>query len=254
MAANGCTFDFTDARVLVTGGTSGIGYAIATAFADAGAAVTITGTRADKAAYADDPVDLDRFEFVQCNTRDHDAIDALIARYESIDVLVNNAGASNAFGDESTPDGFTGTLDANLNGAMRLTFGLHDALAASTLAGGSSVINIISMSAFRSATSVMGYAASKAGLITLTNNLAIRWMDDGIRVNAVAPGLILSRMTAALELPGLEEIKAREFARVPAGRWGTPEECAWSTLFLCTAQSAYTTGTVLAVDGGYLAF
>jgi 3-oxoacyl-[acyl-carrier protein] reductase len=253
MAANGCTFDFTGASVLVTGGTSGIGYAISTAFADAGASVTITGTREAASAYADDGVDLDRFEFVQLHTTDNDAIDALAARFDTLDVLVNNAGGSTLLG-ERTPDGFASALDVNLKGAMRLTMGLHDALAASTLTGGSSVISVISMSAFRSSVSVLGYAASKAGLVTLTRNLAMLWIDDGIRVNAVAPGLILSRMTAALDLPELAEIKAREFARVPAGRWGTPDECAWATLFLCTEQSAYTTGTVLAVDGGYLAF
>jgi NAD(P)-dependent dehydrogenase (short-subunit alcohol dehydrogenase family) len=79
-------------------------------------------------------------------------------------------------------------------------------------------------------------------------------MDDGIRVNAVAPGLIRTRLTSSLDLPGLEEIKAKEIARVPAGRMGTPEECAAATLFLATAGSAYTTGVVFAIDGGYLAY
>lgn len=79
-------------------------------------------------------------------------------------------------------------------------------------------------------------------------------MDDNIRVNAVAPGLILTRMTSALDMPELAEIKEKELARVPAGRMGTPEECAAATLFLATEASAYTTGISLAVDGGYLAF
>ena len=92
MASNGCRFDFTGARVLVTGGTAGIGYAIASAFADAGAAVTITGTRATPADYDGDPVDLSRFEFVQVDTRDTDAIDRLAASFDVLDVLVNNAG------------------------------------------------------------------------------------------------------------------------------------------------------------------
>lgn len=255
MASNGCRFDFTGARVLVTGGTAGIGYAIASAFADAGAAVTITGTRATPADYDGDPVDLSRFEFVQVDTRDTDAIDRLAASFDVLDVLVNNAGTNSPGGlDEWTPEGFAASLDLNLKGAMRLTVALRAALGASSLGGGASVIMIVSMSAFRGAPSVPGYAASKAALVACTRNLALAWMNDGIRVNAVAPGLILTRLTSALNLPELSEIKEKELARVPAGHMGTPEECAAATLFLATEASAYTTGIELAVDGGYLAW
>jgi 3-oxoacyl-[acyl-carrier protein] reductase len=252
---NSCTFDFTAASVLVTGGTAGIGYAIATAFADAGAAVTITGTREAPEAYADDPVDLERFEFVQADTRDAESLDALISRFEVLDVLVNNAGTPYPGGlDEWTPEGFGASLELNLQGAFRLCVGLRSALGASELEGGASVVNVVSMSAFRGVPAVPGYSACKAALVATTKNLALAWMDDGIRVNAVAPGLILTRMTSALEMPELAEIKHKELARVPAGRMGTPEECAAATLFLCTSASAYTTGISLAVDGGYLAF
>ncbi len=255
MGTNTCTFDFSGASVLVTGGTAGIGNAIAAAFADSGASVTITGTRGGVADYADDGVDLDRFEFVSVDTRDVDAIDELAARFETLDVLVNNAGTPYPGGlDEWTPEGFSASLDTNLRGAVRLSMRLRGALGASELAGGASVVNIVSMAAFRGVPAVPGYSASKAGLIATTRNLALAWMGDGIRVNAVAPGLILTRMTSALDLPELAEIKEKELARVPAGRMGTPEECAAATLFLCSAPSAYTTGVALAVDGGYLAF
>ena len=250
-ARNRCTFDFSGARVLVTGGTSGIGYAIATAFADANAEVTITGTRPQPADYAD--ADLTRFVYVQVDVCDPDAVDRLAAAFDVCDVLVNNAGQSLPSGvDEWTPEGFALSLDVNLKGAMRLSVGLHGALKASTMAGGASVVNMVSMTAFRAKPMVLGYSSAKAGLMALTQNLALAWLDDGIRVNAVAPGVILTPMTAPLEM--LPELDAAEMGRVPFPRKGTPEECAAATLFLATEASSYTTGTVLAVDGGYLAF
>jgi len=249
---NRCSFDFTGATVLVTGGTSGIGHATASAFADAGAAVTITGTRAGPEAYADDAVDLTRFAYAQVDTRDGDALDALAAGFDVLDVLVNNAGAVAPGGDEWTPDGFGASLAVNLEGAMRLSVACHGALQASSMPGGASVVNVVSMSAFRAKPIVVGYASAKAGLLALTQNLALQWMPDGIRVNAIAPGMIRTRQTAPLAT--LPELEAVEMARVPSDRMGTAEECAAAALFLCTAASAYTTGAFLAVDGGYLAF
>jgi 3-oxoacyl-[acyl-carrier protein] reductase len=248
---NAVSFDFTGATALVTGGTSGIGYAIATSLADAGASVTITGTRADIAAYDDEPTQLERFEYVQVDTRDNDAVDALAARFDRLDILINNAGISMAYM-ESNPDHFWSSLHLNFGGAMRLSLNLHDALKASDLPAGASVVNVISMSAFRAVPVTMGYSSAKAALLALTKNLALHWMADNIRVNAIAPGLIETRLTSALKY--VPEIEAEQLARIPAGRMGTAQECADAALFLCTSASSYTTGTHLAVDGGYLAF
>lgn len=246
---NRASFDFTGTSALVTGGTSGIGLAVAGALRDAGAAVTVTGTRAGADDY---DADLDGMTYHQLEMRDHAGLDALAASFGQLDVLVNNAGANFPDGrDEWDPDGFAAALDLNVEGAMRLTVRARPALRASAMAGGASVVNIVSMTAFRSTTIVPGYSAAKAALLALTRNLAVHWASDPIRVNAVAPGLIDTRMTAPMQaFPELLDSELRRFA---FARMGTPAEVAAAVLFLCTEASAFTTGSVFAVDGGYLA-
>jgi len=246
---NRLCFDFSGTSVLVTGGTSGIGHAIASAFADAGALVTVTGTRASAADYE---ADLSPFTFRQLEMRDAAAVDALAAGLAALDVLVNNAGA--VYPDrrnEWDPDAFSAALDINVEGAMRLTVRSRAALAASSMPGGASVVNVVSMAAFRSTTIVPGYSAAKAALMALTRNLAVHWAGDGIRVNAVAPGLIETRMTAPMKAS--PQKLAAEIGRAAIARMGTPPEVAAAVLFLSCEASAFTTGAVFAVDGGYLA-
>ena len=245
---NSLTFDYTGATILVTGGTSGIGNGIARAFANAGASVTITGTRGSAADYDDD---LSPFTYHQCQIREPESIDALVESLDDLDVLVNNAGGPYPAGDEYDPDGYVASVTQNMFGPMRLTMKCHDRLKSSTAAGGASVVNIVSMSAFRSAVFVPGYASSKMGLIALTMNLSRRWAQDGIRVNAVAPGLIDTRMThPAMTIPEVMDVEIG--FHTPLGRPGTPEDCAGAVLFLCTGAASYITGTSIAVDGGYL--
>lgn len=247
--SNGVTFDYSGASVLITGGTSGIGHAVASAFAAAGASVTVTGTRGSAADY---DTDLSAFGFRQLEMRDADAVDALADELDRLDVLVNNAGASFPDGlDEWSPEGFSASLALNVEGAQRLTVRSRKALASSEMAGGASVVNVISMTSFRASAIVPGYSASKAALLALTRNLAVHWAGDAIRVNAVAPGLIDTPLTAPLQ--AFPELLEAEVRRIALGRMGTPAEVADAVLFLSCAASAYTTGTVLAVDGGYLA-
>ena len=247
--SNSVSFDFNGANVLVTGGTSGIGFAIASAFADAKATVTVTGTRADASHY---DTDLSRFTYRQLEMRDGDAIDALAANLDTLDVLVNNAGANFPDGlDEWSPEGFQASLAMNVEGAQRLSVRSREALAKSTMSGGASVVNVISMMTYRATTIVPGYSSSKAALLALTRNLALHWVNDGIRVNAVAPGLIDTPMTAPMR--PFPEMLEGELAKQMMRRMGTPEEIAAAALFLPSAASSFTTGTALAIDGGYLA-
>ena len=247
--SNKVSFDFSGVSVLVTGGTSGIGYAISSAFADAGASVTVTGTRASAANY---DTELSRFSYKQLEMRDGEAVDALAASLGSLDVLVNNAGANFPDGlDEWSPEGFQASLAMNVEGAQRLSVRAREALAKSTMPGGASVVNVISMMTYRATTIVPGYSSSKAALLALTRNLALHWVNDGIRVNAVAPGLIDTPMTAPMK--PFQEMLDGELAKQMMRRMGTPEEVAAAVLFLSSDASSFTTGTAFAIDGGYLA-
>jgi NAD(P)-dependent dehydrogenase (short-subunit alcohol dehydrogenase family) len=250
--SNRVSFDYTDARVVVTGGTSGIGHAIAVAFASAGASVTVTGTRPSPDDY---DTELSRFAYHQLQMGDTGSIDAFVAAlhaaHEAIDVLVNNAGVTLPDGrDEWEPDTFAASLTLNLAGPMRLTTGVHTLLRASRLEGGASVVNLSSMSAYRSVPMVPGYGAAKAGTINLTANLARQWVNQGIRVNAIAPGLIDTPMTAPMQ--AFPELLDAELAHTPMGRMGTPDEVAGAALFLASSSARFITGHTLAVDGGYL--
>lgn len=247
--ANDLGFDYAGARVLVTGGTSGIGHAVASAFHDAGAAVTVTGTRSSAADYE---TDLGPFAYRQLQLTDVAGVDRLLDSLGELDVLVNNAGANFPGGrDEWDPEAFAEALALNLTGAMRLTVGCRRRLAASALPGGASVVMVASMAAFRAVPIVPGYGSAKAGIVQLARNLAVHWAAEGIRVNTVAPGVIDTPMTAPMH--DLPDLLAEELHHVPLGRMGTPAEVAAAVLFLASAGAAYVTGTVLAVDGGYLA-
>jgi 3-oxoacyl-[acyl-carrier protein] reductase len=239
------SFDFTGTTAVITGGTSGIGHATATLFRDAGATVTITGTRA---ASSDYDTDLAGMTYRRLILTDPESINELVSATGTLDVLVNNAGANFPGGlNEADPDGFDASVALNLTGPYRLTVGLRKALAASTARGGANVVNLVSLSALRAVTLVPGYGAAKAGIASVTHNLAVKWAPRNIRVNAVIPGLIDTPMTAPAQT--VPEIIDAELARIPLGRLGTPGEIAATIAFLCTEDSSYTSGALFIVDG-----
>ncbi|WP_006245724.1 SDR family NAD(P)-dependent oxidoreductase [Mycolicibacterium tusciae] len=236
------TFDFAGTEALITGGTSGIGHATATLFRDAGATVTVTGTKAGPGEYG---TDLTGMTYRQLLLTEASSIDELVSATSTLDVLVNNAGANFPGGlNEAEPDGFEASVALNLTAPYRLTVGLRKALAAS---GGASVVFLSSLSALRAVTMVPGYGAAKAGIASLTHNLAVKWAPRGIRVNAVVPGVIDTPMTELAQT--VPEIIDAELTRIPLGRLGTPAEIAGTIAFLCTEQSSYTSGALFVIDG-----
>ena len=179
-------------RVLVVGGTSGIGRAIAERFAADGAEVLATGASAAEVQAAVTSGPPGSLQFETLDVRDAAAVDALLGRQPSLDVLVNCAGIIRR-GDELDPAVFAQVIDINLNGTMRTCSAARPLLARTR----GCIVNTASMLTFFGGGLVPGYAASKGGVGQLTKSLAIAYADDGIRVNAVAPGWIATPLTDA---------------------------------------------------------
>jgi len=231
-------------RVLVTGGTSGIGAGIARGFIEAGANVTVAGVSdAEIAALASDPV-LKKANAQLLDVRDISAIKTLIGFFDSLDVVVNCAGVIRR-GDELDPSVFESVVDINLNGTMRVCATARPLLAQSKGA----IVNLASMLSFFGGGLVPGYAASKGGIAQLTKSLAIAYANDGIRVNAIAPGWIATPLTSALQ--GNSERSEAILVRTPLGRWGQPSDLLGGVLYLCSPAASFVTGAVLVIDGGY---
>jgi NAD(P)-dependent dehydrogenase (short-subunit alcohol dehydrogenase family) len=233
-------FDFSDAHVLVVGASrAGIGAAIARAFQDSGAEVAITGAETEPAAE-----DKGRFPYAQLDVTDLDAVRSLATSTKQLDILVNCA-AITSRGEEMAPAFFEKVVNVNLHGTFRTAEAFYPRLKARR----GVLINIASMYAQFGSPRNPAYGASKAAVVQLTKSLAIAWAQDGIRVNAVAPGFIITEQSAKSR--GDPNHVAAVNLRTPMGRWGQPADIAAPVLFLASAAAGFITGTCLAIDGGY---
>ena len=244
----GATFrdDLFAGRVaLVSGGTSGIGAAIADALNACGADVIVTGaTEAEAEAARAQPAFRCR-EARVLDVRDAAAIATMAGSLARLDILVNCAGVIRR-GAEHDPEVFADVLDINLTGTMRLCAAARPLLAQTA----GCIVNTASVLAYFGGGLVPGYSASKGGVAQLTKSLAIAYAADRIRVNAIAPGWVATPLTQALQDdPGRS---AAILARTPLGRWGKPADVAGTVVFLCSPAAAFVTGAIMPVDGGYL--
>jgi 2-dehydro-3-deoxy-D-gluconate 5-dehydrogenase len=247
-------FDLTGRVAVVTGANSGIGQGIAIALAHAGADIVAVGRSAPDETQAAVQQAGRRFHAVMADmssdTQVAKVVEEAVGRAGAVDILVNNAGMiRRAEAIDLTEADWDSVLDVNLKSVFFLSQG-----AARWMLGrgrGGKIINIASLLSFQGGIRVASYTASKSGLAGLTKILANEWAAKGINVNAIAPGYIATKNTRALTE---DEVRNREItARIPAGRWGRPDDIGGAAVFLASEAAHYVHGIVLPVDGGWLA-
>jgi 3-oxoacyl-[acyl-carrier protein] reductase len=236
--------DFTGKRVLVVGGSSGIGNGIAHAFKARGAKVAVWGTRPQDQYRAEDGSDLNGLIYAQVDASDSDAVASAADPFDGLDVLVLAQGTVLYRKGEFEMDGFRKVVGVNLDSLMACSMRFLEALKAS----GGNIVTISSTAAFHATRGNPAYNASKAGAVALTRTLGQAWAGDGVRINGVAPGLVDTKLTkVTTDNP---ERLAGALRGIPLGRLGTPEDMAGAVLFLASPLASYVTGQTLIVDGG----
>lgn len=249
-------FDLSGKVALITGASRGIGFAIAQAFAQAGAKVVLSSRKQealDQAAEQIRAMGGEAFPFA-AHTGDGESVKEMVAKsidhYGGVDILVNNAATNPHFGPILTSeDGhWDKILDVNLKGYFRM---VKECAASMRQRGGGKVINVASVAGLQHQQGMGIYGVSKAGVLMLTKTLAVELAPDNIQVNALVPGFIQTRFSRVLwETP---EIRQKINAQIPQGRIGQPEEVTGAALYLASPVSSFTTGMILLVDGGQMA-
>lgn len=248
-------FDLHGKTALVTGCRRGIGKAMAVALAEAGADIVgVSAQLEDHGSEIEKEVtSLGRsFWPYRCDFADRASLYGLLARLKSerpaIDILINNAGTILRKPAAEHPDEYWDrVIEVNLNSQFVLSREIGKDMVAR---GHGKIIFTASLLTFQGGITVPGYAASKGGIGQLTMALANEWAEHGVNVNAVAPGYIATDNTAALRADA--DRAATILARIPAGRWGTPEDFKGAVVFLASAASDYMHGAILTVDGGWM--
>ncbi|MDB2439309.1 2-dehydro-3-deoxy-D-gluconate 5-dehydrogenase KduD [Hellea sp.] len=246
-------FDLTGKTALVTGANTGLGQGMAIALAKAGADIALIGRSAPTDTLAQIAKTGVKSHSILTDLSTADNVESIVAEAVSelgrADILVNNAGIikrNEAI--DFTPDEWDAVMNVNL----RTLFFLSQAFAKHVVAEKQSgkIINIASMLTFQGGIRVPSYTASKSGVGGLTKALANEWAKHGINVNAIAPGYFATNNTAALQAD--EQRNKEILGRIPAGRWGHPDDMGGAVVFLASAASDYVQGITLPVDGGWL--
>ncbi len=240
---------------LVTGASRGLGAATAVALASAGADVALHSNAHPASATAEKigATNGRRTELFTADLADRAAADRLVAdtlaAFGRIDILINNAGIIRRHAAaQHTDEEWDVVIEVNLSNAFRLCRAVGKHLLDRQQPG--KIINVASLLSFQGGITVPGYAAAKGGLVQLTKALANEWASHGINVNAIAPGYMQTDNTTALREDPQRNRQITE--RIPAARWGTPEDLGGAVVFLASSASDYVHGHVLVVDGGWM--
>jgi 2-deoxy-D-gluconate 3-dehydrogenase len=240
---------------LVTGASAGLGHGVAIALAEAGADVACHGrNKGDAGAASAAVAKLGHRAFeVAGDMADKSApariIDEVIAEFGRIDILINNAGMiRRAPAVDFSEEDWATVIEVNLSSVFRLSQAAGRKMIEQ---GSGKIVNIASLLSFQGGITVPAYTASKSGVAGLTKALANEWAKHNVNVNAIAPGYMATKNTAALQA---DETRNRQILeRIPAGRWGTPDDLTGAAVFLSSAASDYLQGHVMVVDGGWMA-
>lgn len=238
------TIDLSGKVVLVTGGASGIGYAIALSFLEAGAEVIVTARTEESIKNCKTITENGSLKIFKLDVTNDISIEKLFAEIDTLDILVNNAGiVKRAL--EYRVETFADVINTNLMGVMRIC---HEAFPKLALTKGN-IINIASMWSFFGSPVSPGYTASKTGLVGLTKSLANGWSEHEVRVNCIAPGWIETKLNKDLRED--KEQFEKIIDRTPMKRWGNPKDISGAAIYLASDKASFTTGATIVVDGGY---
>ena len=248
-------FNLKNKVAVVTGASRGLGQGIALGLAEAGADIVALSTNKDNLAETKNLIESTgrTIETFSCNVNDYKKVDQVIrdvtARFGRIDILVNNAGTTHrAAAEDFSDEAWLQVINTNLNAAFHICREIGKIMIGQK---SGKIINLASLLSFQGGITVPAYAASKGGIMQLTKALANEWAKYNIQVNAIAPGYFATELTQPL----MEDDQRNDqiTLRIPAGRWGKPDDLKGTVVFLASKASDYVNGHILVVDGGWMA-